>query len=293
MFEAPSDGAVIRFDELQPTWNTMHAREDGHIRWITSYYGGTSGQINDNPETGLVSDRTAAGMMWLAAGNRQFGVHEHTVAEIYVILQGQVESIEPGRTQQAGPLDCLYMPPQAPHAVRAVGDEDVVLLWCHDENERTGLSQYYDEEDDRWGSGTPAVKLVRWSDLESRQDGPGALVGGTMRRSAKWVGSPDGDFPVDPAVSAVSERISIGCTVIPAGNAHVPHAHPFAEHYVVLQGRAMVSGSESRAILGTRDYVGFAAGSTHAVRAVGVEPVHLLWIQEEISTGGTTYEAGV
>jgi hypothetical protein len=39
MFEAPSDGAVVRFDDLDPRWNTLHAREPGHYRWLISCYG--------------------------------------------------------------------------------------------------------------------------------------------------------------------------------------------------------------------------------------------------------------
>ena len=152
MFEAPSDGAVVRFDSLDPRWGTMHAREPGHYRWLISYYGGGEGYLNENRSTGLISDRGHAGIMHLTSGCRQFGVHEHTVTEIYVILQGEVESIEPGRTQKAGPLDALYMPPKAPHAVRASGDEDVVLFFCHDAGEQIGKSIYYDESDDRWSS---------------------------------------------------------------------------------------------------------------------------------------------
>lgn len=289
MFLAPPDGAVMRFEEINPTWNTMHAREPGHIRWIISYYGGGEGYINDNPENGLFSDRTAAGMMWLAAGNRQFGVHEHTMTEIYVILKGRVESIEPGRRQQAGPLDVLYMPPQAPHAVRAVGEEDVLLLWAHDENELWGKSQYYDESDSRWSDGTPAVQVVRWADLAPRWDAPGAREGGTMRWWAAWAGGTGSEFPIEPGVGAESSRISLGSTVLPPGNSHVPHSHPFAEHYVVVSGRAAVVGGDPSTILGPHDYVGFSAGQVHALRAVGTEPLHVLWFHEDVG-GGTRYE---
>jgi mannose-6-phosphate isomerase-like protein (cupin superfamily) len=290
MFEAPPKGAVVRFDELSPTWTTMHAREPGHMRWLVTYYGGAEGYINENRETDLVSDRTVTGMMWLGAGNRQFGVHEHTVTEIYVILKGQVESIEPGRRQLAGPLDCLYMPPGAPHAVRAVGDEDVLLLWFHDENEEIGKSQYYDEGDSRWSSATPAVQHVRWADLQPNWSAPGARTGGTMRWWASWAGAAAGEFAIDPAVGAPNKRVGLGATMIPPGNAHVPHAHPFAEHYVVLSGRAAVHGADPGRILGPNDYVGFAAGQVHGLRAVGTEPLQVLWLQEETGVPGTTYE---
>lgn len=289
MFEAPNDGAVVRFDDLYPRWNTMHARDAGQYRWLISYYGGEEGYLNENRETGLVSDRGHAGIMHLSAGCRQFGVHEHTMTEIYVILQGEVESIEPGRSQEAGPLDVLYMPPKAPHAVRAVGDEDVVLFFCHDANEQIGRSVYYDESDDRWSSGTPLVQVVSWSELEQSRDKPGAQTGGTMRSWAAW-GAASGDAAVGPK-AAINDKISVGTTEILPGNAHVVHAHPFAEHYLVVSGRAGVVGRADGAILGPRDYVGFAAGTPHALRAVGVEPLRVLWLQEGQGDGVTSYAA--
>jgi mannose-6-phosphate isomerase-like protein (cupin superfamily) len=226
--------------------------------------------------------------MHLAAGCRQFGVHEHTITEIYVILQGEVESIEPGRTQRAGPLDVLYMPPRAPHAVRAAEGEDVVLFFCHDANERIGASVYYDEADDRWSAGAPQVQVVRWSALPRGEDTPGAAVGGTLRSWTAWAGARTGDAAIADA-AAVNQRISLGTTEILPGNAHIVHEHPFAEHYVVVSGRAAVLGRDDRAILGPRDYVGFAAGTPHGLRAVGVEPLRVLWLQEGQGDGVTRY----
>jgi mannose-6-phosphate isomerase-like protein (cupin superfamily) len=289
MFEAPSDGAVVRFDSLDPRWGTMHAREPGHYRWLISYYGGGEGYLNENRSTGLISDRGHAGIMHLTSGCRQFGVHEHTVTEIYVILQGEVESIEPGRTQKAGPLDALYMPPTAPHAVRASGEEDVVLFFCHDASEQIGKSIYYDESDDRWSSATPQVQVVRWSELRSRRDKPGANVGGTMRSWTAWAGAAGGDAAIGPNAAA-NDLVSLGTTEILPGNAHAVHSHPFAEHYVVISGRAAVLDRDDGAILGPRDYVGFASGTLHGLRAVGVEPVRVLWLQEGQGDGVTSYE---
>src|ERR1700753_117059 len=198
MFEAPSDGAVLHVDDRDPRWNTMHAREAGHHRWLVSYYGGEDGYLNENRETGLISDRGHAGIMHLSAGCRQFGVHEHTITEIYVILEGEVESIEPGLTQKAGPLDVLSMPPQAPHAVRASDDGDVVLFFCHDANEQIGRSVYYDASDDRWSSGARRVRVVRWWGRQPSADVPGGEVGGTMRAWTAWAGATDGDAAIDP-----------------------------------------------------------------------------------------------
>ncbi|QEC48505.1 cupin domain-containing protein [Baekduia soli] len=285
-------GNVVRADDLVPTWNNPHAREPGYLRSIISYYGGVEGFVNDNPETGLLSERTVAGLMWLPVGSRQFGVHQHTITEIYIILQGQVESIEPGRRHVAGPMDCLYMPPGAPHAVRTAGDEDVVLLWCHDAQEPLGSSTYFDEDDPRFTADSPSVELVRWEDLEPRSDAPGARVGGTLRSEVVWAGPETGEQPVAPGVGAVNDKITLGCTILPPGNVHVAHAHPFAEHYIVASGRAAVVGDEAPVtVLGPMDYVGFDAGVPHALRAVGYEPLRLITFQESGAGGSATYAA--
>ena len=67
------------------------------------------------------------------------------------------------------------------------------------------------------------------------------------------------------------------------------HSHPFAEHYLVISGRAAVLGREDGLILGPRDYVGFAAGTPRGLRAVGVEPLRVLWLHEEQGDGVTIY----
>ncbi len=123
----PQPGQADRFgfiiDWLCRRIADFASRNHAFIPLVVLLHGGAEGYLNENRETGLISDRGHAGIMHLTSGCRQFGVHEHTITEIYVILQGEVESIEPGRTQKAGPLDVLYMPPKAPHAVRASGDE--------------------------------------------------------------------------------------------------------------------------------------------------------------------------
>ncbi|CAB4883087.1 unannotated protein [freshwater metagenome] len=268
-------GDIVLFEQLEPTWNNPHAREEGHLRWIVSYFGGTPGQINDNPETGLLSTQGSAGLMWLQAGGRQYGVHQHTMRETYVILKGQVESIEPGRSHLAGPLDCLTMPPGAPHAVRAVGSEDVVLLWCHDANEEIGRSQYYDESDDRWDSSRPPVDVVRWDALAPTREEPGAHEGGTRRTTVTWLEAERG-----PSDGVLAGSVRLGCTTIEPGSRLASHSHPFTEHFLVISGRASVVGPQASPALGRWDYVRFEPGVVHSLRAIGDEPAQLLWLQE-------------
>lgn len=279
---------IVRFDDLAPTWDTPRAREPGFLRWIVSYVGGVPPFWNNNPETGIVSDRIVAGLMWLPVGNRQSGVHVHSVTEIYVMLRGRVESIEfGGRRQVAGPLDCLVMPPGAPHAVRAIGDEDVLLLWVHDELEEAGSSYYLDENEPEPPGGSPEVELVRWDSLEPCWELPEAKTGGHLRWTATWVGGAEGFEHHNRDAGAISARVALGALVIPPGNSEVPHAYPTPRHYLVVSGRGAVVGDQGVAPLEPLDVVVLPPDVPQAVRAVGTESLRLISLHETVQPEGS------
>jgi len=137
--------AVIRFDTLEPSWAVKRATEPGFHRWLVSWMGGPDGTVNFNPGQAAPSRRAAMGFMAMPQGNRQAGVHVHSVAEIYVILKGEIEGFDhTGAPHRAGPFDCIYIPAGVPHGVRSVGCQDLHLVWVHDAIERLGVSQYLD-----------------------------------------------------------------------------------------------------------------------------------------------------
>lgn len=280
--------AIVRFDDLSPTWEAPRAREPGFIRWIVSYVGGVPPFWNNNPETGLVSGRVAIGVMWLPVGNRQSGVHVHSITEIYVILRGRVESIElSGRRHVAGPLDCLVMPPGAPHAVRAIGDEDVVLLWVHDKPEEAGSSAYFDESEPPPPGGAPQVQLVTWDSLEPSWDLPKAKSGGHLRYATSWVGGAEGFEHYNRGVGAINDRVSLGAVVMPPGNSEVPHSYATPRHYLVVSGRGTVVGDRDAAPLGPLDLVVLPPSVPHALRTVGTDPLRLVSFHEELQPEGS------
>ena len=118
--------------------------------------------------------------MRMPVGNRQSGVHIHSVTEICVFLKGEAESFDGvGVTHHAGPFDCLYVPAGVPHGVRTVGDMDLELIWLHDAIERNGVSTYQN------ASGPfpskDEVKLVSLAYLVPDWGAKDAKMGGHLR----------------------------------------------------------------------------------------------------------------
>jgi len=270
---------VVRLDDLKPFWGTAHATEPGFLRWLITYVGPPEG--NPNPESGAVSDRAILGLMRLYAGNRQFGVHTHTVTEIYIIVHGQVESIEPGGIRHvAGPMDCLYIPPGAPHGVRAVGDEDVDLVWMWDGIEPAGGSTYY--EDDELEGDFPRVSLVRWNDLEPQWVTEKAKEGGHMRWNVSWVGGDEGLAHLNREAGVLNEKIAVGAMVLLRNNTQISHSHPITEMYVIAEGECVLNEHPEIPPLGPLDALILPPGVDHGVRAVGDQDLRLIWMHDQL-----------
>ena len=139
----PTAPRIVRNRDLAPAWTVLRAREPGFQRSLITWMGGPDGYINTNPGVAIESRHCAVGLMDMPVGNRQPGVHTHTIDEIYVILEGQCESFDGiGNTHIAGPYDCLYIPKGVPHGVRTIGTQDLKLLWVNDDIERWGVSVY-------------------------------------------------------------------------------------------------------------------------------------------------------
>ncbi len=268
--------------DLAPTWTVKQAKEPGYMRSLITWVGGPDGYINTNPEVAVTSQSAAVGLMRMAVGNRQAGVHVHSVTEIYVILKGEVESFDGvGNLHRAGPLDCLYIPAGVPHAVRTIGDTDLELIWLHDAIEKVGVSVYLD------GSGPfPAddeVKLIRFVDLAPDWSGVKAKEGGHLRWSAKWVAGPDGTPNHNEGKAVVNSRMAVGVTVILPGNSHVSHAHWHPETYVIMRGSAVVIQEGTTVELGRLDAIYFPPETPHALRNSGDEPLYLLWAHDDLA----------
>jgi mannose-6-phosphate isomerase-like protein (cupin superfamily) len=260
------------------------------VRSLTTWVGGPEGYINSNLGTSVISGRCAVGLMRMPIGNRQPGVHVHSITEIYVILKGEVESFDGvGRVHRAGPLDCLYTPAGVPHAVRAVGNEDLELVWLHDGIEKLGVSTYL--EGDGPFPANEEVSLIPFSHLKPNWSNPRADEAGFARWSASWVGGPDGYVNYNRGHAALNERIGVGLTVIMPGSQQVPHSHPDGEIYVLLKGRGVARIEGEMVELGPLDGIYYPAGEVHAISNPAEVPLYVMWVHESPQRLGTAVYA--
>lgn len=274
---------VIRFDDIVPLWNeALHSTDPGYLRWITAYIGGPPGHLHEHPATGLVGGHSLIGVMGLPVGQRQYGLHRHTTTEIYLIVQGRVESIEGhGKRQTLGPMDVLYIPVRSPHAVRAIGDEDVLLMFVHDEHEQIGLSKYVTDDDPSLEDPDPHPLVIRWDQLEPDWSAPGAREVGTLRYSVSWVGGGEGRINHNPGVAAHHDQVALGATVIPWANAEPPQSWGAVRCVQVIDGRIRVEGHPELGELGPLDLLVLPRDYRHALRPVGREGARYLWWHED------------
>jgi len=272
-----ASATIIPFRDLEPTWTTKQATEAGFNRWLVTWVGGPEGHVNTNPGVALEAPNFAVGMMVLPHGQRQAGVHTHSVTEIYVILQGVLEGLDAsGHSHRAGPLDCTYTPVGCPHGVRNAGMEDVILFWIHDGVERNGTAVYY--YDDHAFGDVPPMELVKFADLEASHEAPGAKDAGTRRWMVNWVGGLEGSFNHNPSTAIGNSRVAIGMTVLEPGHAEPGEALGVNRLYLVMAGAAIVSLDGRNAVLTRLDGLHVPAGERVRLRNNGPDTLRLLWV---------------
>ncbi len=279
--------SVIRDRDLEPSWDLKRAREPGFLRSLTTWVGGPEGCINSNLGHSAISQGCAVGLMRMPVGNRQPGVHVHSVTEIYVILKGEVESFDGvGRVHRAGPLDCLHIPAGVPHGVLAVGDEDLELIWLHDAIERLGVSVYL--EGDGPFPAEREVELILFRDLRPGQYASGAAAAGSAGDwSVSWVAGPDGSPNHNPGLAAPNGRIGVGLAGVMPGGRLDPHRHGGAALRIVLDGRGVALVGGEAVELGPLDALYCPPTDLRGISNAADEPLRVLWVDEAAGEEGS------
>jgi len=219
----------------------------------------------------------------MPAGNRQRGLHYHSVTEIYVILRGQVLGWDSyGHSHLAGPLDCIYIPAGVPHGVRAYGEEPVDLIWVHDALEKKGTTVY-------WEAGMPnpqdeskeEIKIVSFKDLEpdwSENEEPGHLYA-----QYQWVTGPEGSKVHDPEHAVNNTKVGIGLAIIPEHQSRVVTTRFNSELCVIVKGKAVINFGTGNEEHGKLDAVYFPEGISYTIRNHGEESTYVVWVHEKPS----------
>ena len=273
---------IIKFRDLEPSWHVASARVPGFMRWLISWVGGPKGYVNPSFGRSVQGENIGVGYMYLPIGQRQEGLHYHTVTEIYVILKGQVQSYESdGSSSLGGPMDCIYIPKGVPHGVRNCGLEDVELIWVHDDIEAKGLTVYCNTEAelDAAPSKEP-IRTVKMMDLEPCWSAPEARTPEFLRYSINWVGGEQRMINLNPRVAIPSPKVVLGLTTILPGNKHLLHKHSQAEVYIIVRGRGVVDVGQGLREVSYLDGVYFPAHTYHHLRNHTREPLEILWVLE-------------
>lgn len=274
---------IVRFSDLEPSWSVLRAREPGFMRSLITWMGGPEGYINTNPGIAVESRHCAVGLMDMGPGQRQPGVHTHSMVEIYVILDGTVESFDGvGNRHTAGPLDCLYIPKGVPHGVRTVGDTPVKLLWVNDAIEKWGVSRYQESPGPHEAEGGQTVSLIRFNDLEPNWSAPRAKEAGFIRWCVSWVGNEDQatGLNFNPDIAARNDRVGISLAVVSAANRLPQNEKAQGDRLlVVTRGHAILTAGSERFEIAPLDAVFCPAGMPLDLRALGDAPLHLVCVQ--------------
>ena len=262
---------IVRFDALEPSWTVKRATEPGTMRWLVSWLGGAAGFVNFNPANAAHSERAAMGFMCMPAGNRQAGLHKHTVAEIYVILQGEIEGFDhTGVSHRAGPLDCIAIPAGVPHGVRTVGTADLHLVWVHDAPERLGLSVYMDSASP--GDSADHIQIVKFAAQEPSWTPGDPASHATSCWRIGYLGDGVGEAP--------NTRVRLGLVTIPSGHRHVIDTAGHARTAVCTAGRVTALCSGATETFGYLDAVHVPAGLPARFINHADSPARMLWLDE-------------
>lgn len=253
------------------------------MRSLITWMGGPEGYINTNPGVAIESRHCAVGLMDMGPGQRQPGVHTHTMNEIYVILDGEVQSFDGvGNRHHAGPLDCLYIPKGVPHGVRTVGDRPVKLLWVNDEIERWGVSLYQQGDGPFPAANGREVRLIRFVDLEPDWSGPRGREGGFMHWSVSWTGGRYTGPNHNPDIAEATQRAGISMSVLlPACRLDEPTTAG-NELLVVMRGCGVVETDMGNELVTAQDAVFCPAGMKLRLRSLGDAPLHLVRVREAV-----------
>lgn len=121
--------SLVRFTELEPSWDVKRATEPGFMRWVVSWLGGPPGFVNFNPGVAADSARTAAGLMgFLPSGNRDAREPE-AFDRLFLCVGARIVARHGTGTDALSYLDAVHVPAGA---FWNPGDGTAPVLWLEE-----------------------------------------------------------------------------------------------------------------------------------------------------------------
>ncbi|OGE54622.1 hypothetical protein PENARI_c005G04574 [Penicillium arizonense] len=277
-----TESKIIPRATLEPQWHVPGAKEPGYIRYLINWVGGPEGHINPNKSVAAISEQAVVGLMHLPVGQKQKGIHYHSVAEIYIILRGELEGYDGnGHITRAGPLDCMYIPAGVPHGVRNCGVEDCDLIWVHDGVERIGTSVYYFDGETPTIPQLDEISIIPFAQLDPNYICYKAKEPDLQRWVVNWVGGPGEYTNFNPDTAVTSDKVAIGMTILLPGQQSVLHSHTTPETYLVVRGRGFLHLKGETHELSELDGAYIVQGELHYIQNHGQDPLYILWVHDQ------------
>jgi mannose-6-phosphate isomerase-like protein (cupin superfamily) len=118
---------LVRFEDLDPSWDAARAKEVGTLRWNARWVGGAGAGS-------VPSETVELGLLGLQEANR-LPLRAHASALSYFVVRGEVVAegpdVAPGPAA-LGPRDVLRAAAGEPHALRNVGAATALVIWVRE-----------------------------------------------------------------------------------------------------------------------------------------------------------------
>lgn len=224
-------------------------------------------------------ERVLVGLMSMAAGT-EAGMHTHANEQFLWVRQGTFWFEIDGEEATLTEGSLTYIPADAPHRSRVVGDEDVVFFTAKDL--RSGIS------------GTPVDESAsepadRDATTPSEEDKPEPLNEGAIRAGygdyyfdlKELAGIDAGpDYSTAHGTVVEGDRIQVGLMYEPAGTGAHLHTHPNEQFTFWIQGESVnvVDDQERITSAGMLRYV--PSETEHKSHATGEEDVYFFTVKD-------------
>lgn len=237
--------------------------------------------IDANPEytsaNGAVveGERVLVGLMSMPAGT-EAGMHTHANEQFLWVRQGTFWFEIEGEEATLAEGELAYIPADAPHRSRVVGDEDVVFFTAKDL--RSGISGTPVEE----SASEPATTASAEDKPEPKNEGAIRAGYGDYYFDVNELAGIDAgpDYSTAHGTVVEGDRIQVGLMYEPAGTGAHLHTHPNEQFTYWVQGSSLNVVDDQERITGAGMLRYVPAETPHKSHATGEEDVYFFTVKD-------------